>query len=399
MKFTNTFWRNIDAKKRYVFNQGGTWSGKTYGELQKEILIAMNRKVHTSCMAETVPHLRMGMIKDFTEIMVNDNLFDPKAWNKTDSMYIFPNGSVIEFFSADNAGKVHGGRRDRLLVNEIQNIKFDIFRQAAMRTKEQITCDFNPTSVFWAHNNYIENKEYSDQVEYIHSTYKDNPYIPEEVKKDILTMAEIDPNYKRVYIEGLPGTLEGLIFEEGKDWFCIDEMPKEFKWYCYGLDFGYVNDPTALIKVGFVNGVLYIDELVYETGLLNVPSPNGKDKNICERFEQCKVERNIDIIYDRAEEKSGDEIKARGWRMEKAIKWDIKTGLDILKRYPKYVTNDSVNVKKELRNYRYKDKKAIKSINQEVAKENEPIDAFNHTLDPLRYIVERKIGKPRNVLC
>jgi phage terminase large subunit len=389
MEFTNTFWKNVDAKKRYVFNQGGTWSGKTYGELQKEIITALNRKVHISCMSETVPHLRMGMIKDFLEIMISEGLFNPKNWNKTESAYSFDNGSIIEFFSADNAGKVHGGRRDRLLANEIQNISYEIFHQASMRTKEQITADYNPTSLFWVHNKFLDNKDYSNQVDYIHSTYLDNPFIPKAVIIDILTRAKTDENYRRIYIEGMPGSVEGLIFKEFE---LVDELPKEYKIRVDGQDYGFTNDPTTHITVQLSGGALWYDEVIYEKGLVNRKS--SEHPSIEQRLEENKISKSQLIIGDSAEPKTIIDLRRAGYNIRGAIKGkdSVMYGLKGMKQYPMKVTKRSVNLIKELRNYKNVfDKKANEYIDK-------PEDKWNHCIDAARYATG-SIIKPSNVLC
>lgn len=378
----------MSAKTRYVFNQGGTWSGKTYGELQKEILIALNRKVHTSCMSESYPHLRMGMIKDFLEIMIKENLFDKSNWNKTEASYTFPNGSVIEFFSADNSAKVHGGRRDRLLANEIQNMPFEIFRQASMRTKEQITADYNPTSVFWAMEKYLENPAYSNELTYIHSTYKDNPYIPAEVLNDILIMAENDPNFRRVYIEGLPGTIEGLIFP---DFEIVDELPSEYKWRCDGQDYGFTNDPSTHIIGVLAHGAIWYDEVFYEKGLVNLPNKDyPNQRSIVGLLQENKIPKTQLIVGDSAEPKTITDIRNAGYNIKGALKGtdSVIYGNKTVKSYPIKVTKRSLHLIHELRNYKNKyDKINDKYLDQ-------PVDAWNHCIDPMRYLVSEMTKNP-----
>jgi len=379
MEFTKTFWKNVDAKKRLVFNQGGTGSGKTYGEIQKEIIIARKRKVLTGIFSESIPHLKMTGLRDFKNIMHSNNWWGIGNWHDTDKIYTFPNGSEIEFFSADNPGKMHGGRRTRMLGIEIQNIPYEIYNQAEIRTSEQITGDYNPTSIFWANTQYIDNPAYDGMIDFIHSTYLDNKYLQPEIIQSILARAENDPNFDRVYIKGLPGSLEGLIFS---NYEIVDEMPEEFKWVRYGLDFGFTNDPSAFIKVGFVNGSIYVDELFYETGLLNIPNPLNSP-NIVQRFKENVITHRDTIIADSAEVKSIMEIRTHGFNIIPAKKGkdSIKETIDILKRYKIYITKRSVNAIKEIRNYSWK-------VNKIGEKQNEPIDNYNHCLDPLRYIAQ-----------
>lgn len=390
MNLTNTFYKNIEAKTRYIINQGGTWSSKTYSIIQLLIMKAQKYdNLLISVVSESVPHLKRGALKDFQEIMINAGQFDYNAWNKTDSVYLFANGSKIEFFSADNPAKVHGGRRDILYFNEIQNNAYEIFYQLAMRTKQTIYCDYNPTSTFWIHERYLDNPEYSDQITYIHSTYKDNPYIPEAVVKDILTRAESDENFRKVYLEGIPGSLEGLIFT---NYELVDEMPEEYKWKCYGMDFGYSNDPTTLLDIRYSQGALWIDELIYEAGLVNTPNPQNM-KNIVDLLRQYEVPKTTEIIADSAEMKSISEIGSYGFWIIPAVKGQdsVNSTIDLIKRYPLKITKRSQNTIKEVRNYRWKVDKNGNALNV-------PIDNFNHSLDPLRYVGFYKLGMQVNTL-
>jgi phage terminase large subunit len=391
MQFTNVFWKNVDAKKRYVFNQGGSWSSKTYSELQKEIIIAQKRVVNTGLMSESVPHLRMGMIRDFYNIMVSENMFDYKAWNKTEGIYTFENGSIFEFFSADNVGKVHGGRRNRLLVNELNHIPFDIFRQAAMRTKEQITSDYNPNEYFYAHKVYIENPAYAGQIDFIHSTYLDNPYIPLEVLNDMLAQAKNDPNYEKVYLRGEVGTAEGLIFPVFN---LVDEMPTEYKWRVDGEDYGFT-DPTTHIKTMLSHGALWFDELFYEKGLVNLPNPeNPEIRSIVGLLKEHEVPKTQLIIGDSAEPKTISDIMNAGYFILPAVKGadSIRYGNKQMKQYPLNVTKRSVHLIDELRKYQNKyDKIANDYI-------DEPVDKWNHCIDPARYATSYMIGNNINTL-
>ena len=349
----------------------------------------MKRRVHTSMMSESVPHLRMGMIKDFREIMIAEGLFNPVQWNKTESTYSFPNGSKIEFFSADNAGKVHGGRRDRLLVNEIVNIPFEIFHQASMRTKEQITSDYNPSHLFWGHTKFIDNPDYEGQIDYIHSTYLDNPFIPEAVIKDILTRAKTDENYRRVYVEGLPGSVEGLIFPEFN---LVDEMPDEYKLRVDGQDYGFTNDPTTHIDCRLASGALWFDELLYEKGLVN--RDNSSDASIEGRMKDWKQDKSQKIIGDSAEPKTIRDLKNAGYNIKGAMKGkdSIVYGIKAIKQYPINVTKRSLNIIKELRSYKWKyDKKEDRYIDT-------PEDKWNHCIDPMRYAVQEMFGKKKVVV-
>lgn len=172
-KTTNVFRRNLKADTRFVFNPGGTRSSKTYSLGQLMYFIAGKKQGSViSVVSETMPHLRKGAMRDFFSWLQNENIYEPKNHNRTENIYTIGK-SIIEFFSVDDLGKVHGPGRDYLYCNEIQNIKYETFFHLAARTSERVYADYNPTSYFWADTEFIENPEMKDRVTVIRSTYKD----------------------------------------------------------------------------------------------------------------------------------------------------------------------------------------------------------------------------------
>ena len=167
--------------KRYIVNEGGTRSGKTFAVLRLLYMIALTRKVLISIVSETFPHLRKGAVRDFRQILQEMGVWNEKRWYESKHQYVFPNESIIEFFSVDSPDKVHGPSRDILFINEAQNISFDIARHLFVRTTKQIFIDFNPTHEFWAHT---ELKPDNDCA-WVHSTYKDNPFLTANQVKEI----------------------------------------------------------------------------------------------------------------------------------------------------------------------------------------------------------------------
>lgn len=370
MKTTSVFARNLAAYNtrlyRFHNNKGGTRSGKTYSIVQLLSLLAYYdpKPTITSIVSETLPHLKRGAIRDFKAILGKEGLFEDKRWNQTESIYTFPSGSIIEFFGADSASKVHGASRDRLFLNECQNIKYEVARQLFVRTRETIWLDYNPTHVFWAEEKIIG----SGREHTIESTYLDNEYLsPEQVEE--IESYRSDTNWWRVYGLGQTGRLEGLIL----DFDQIDEMPRARGLHCYGLDFGYTNDPTALIECLIVGNDVYLDELIYRKGLLN--------SDIAAAMRENKVPiRSDEIFADAAEPKSIDEIHKYGFNIKPCVKGSINTQLDTMQTVRLYVTKRSVNLIKELRNYTWKKDKNDVPLNV-------PVDMFNHAIDAARYAI------------
>jgi phage terminase large subunit len=372
------------AKTRYVFCEGGTRSAKTFSINQVLYAIAVEATKPTviSIVSETMPHLKRGAMRDFFNWLISCKLYNPKNHNKTDNTYKVKK-STIEFFSADSPDKVHGPERDYVFINEVQNIKYEIFFHLAQRTRIRIFADWNPTEELFVHTKFLNDPQYKDDITYIHSTIFDNPFVSEEIKKDVLRRANVDDLYRTVYLEGKIGIREGLIF---KNWDQVDKLPEKGK-VKFGLDFGFTNDPSALIKVVETDNARYVDELLYQTEMLN--------RDIIKRMKKIGILENYDeIIADSAEPKSIEEIKRAGFNIKGAYKGpdSIKSGIDRIKSKQLYVTKRSINVIKELRNYSW-------VLDKDEKPTNKPIDGFNHALDALRYAIEegKQISNPKEL--
>ena len=313
-----------------------------------------------------MPHLRKGAMRDFFLFLKKHNLYFENKHNKTENIYEV-NKSIIEFFSIDAPGKVLGPERDYLFVNELQNNSYDTFFHLAQRTRMQIYADWNPTFEFWVYEQFINNPQYKDDITLIHSTLFDNPFIAEEIKKDVLRRAERDPNYKRVYLDGLIGQMEGIIYPNWSYGDFDTSLP-----YGFGLDFGFHPDPDSMVKVAVdsKNRKIYAKECFY----LNNQVMNDLKESV-----RLNAKSHELIIADSAEPRLIEEIKRAGFNIKKAEKPDgsVIAGIRLVQDYDIITDKDSINLVKELRNYTWNDKKA-----------GIPNDSFNHLLDSLRYFVQ-----------
>jgi phage terminase large subunit len=371
--------KKINALKRRIkIIQGGTSAGKTYGILPVLITKAATYpRTEISVVAETIPHLRRGALKDFLKIMKDTNRYFDERFNKSLLKYEFANGSFIEFFSADDSSKLRGARRDILYINECNNVTFESYNELAIRTKKEVFLDFNPANEFWVHT---ELKDEPD-ADFIILTYKDNEAldnsIVEQIEKNRLK-AETSAywgNWWRVYGLGEIGMLEGVIFS---NWKQIDTIPKEAKLIGIGLDFGYTNDPTAAVEIYNYNGTRILNELVYRTGMLN--------------SDIAKTLPNSCPIYaDSSEPKSIDEIRRYGKTIKGVTKGkdSINYGIDVMQSQEYLVTSNSVNLIKELRAYCW-------DVDKQGTRLNKPIDTNNHAIDALRYHEMETLGLKRN---
>lgn len=355
---------NLQNRIRIV--QGGTSASKTISILLYLIASAQSDKkpTLTSVVSESFPHLRRGCIRDFLAIMQEHRYFKDDLWNKSESIYQFETGSQIEFFSADQPDKLRGARRDRLFLNEANNVPFDAFEQLEVRTKDYIYIDFNPTNEFWAFTELIGKR---NDLDHIILTYKDN----EALSQDIIDSIEQRRNRKgwfQVYGLGQLGEVEGKIY---KDWQIVDGIPHEARLERYGLDFGYSNDPSALVAIYYYNGGYILDEVLYKKGQSN--------KQIADTI--MNSEKECLVIADSAEPKSIDELKVYGVNVLPAVKGQgsIKMGISFVQAQRVSMTKRSVNLIGEYRNYLWK----IDPKNGRIL--NDPEGGYDHALDALRY--------------
>lgn len=372
---TPVFYENYKCTDKVIINQGGTSSSKTYSIMQLLFYRAIEHpRIIITVAGESIPNLKKGAYRDAETIYYNSEYLKHyvEFWNKTDRIIYFTNGSIIEFASYESEQSAKNGKRDYLFINEANGIPYQIYWQLAIRTRKQIFLDYNPTSEFWVHEKLIGTKG----ARLIISDHRHNPFLSPEDHQRIEDIKDEDIELWRVYARGLTGKIEGVIF---RNWSIVNHIPEDARFIAYGLDFGFTNDPTGILEVYEQSGELWVNELVYETRLTNM--------DICEKFKEFGVNNRAEIIADSAEPKSIHEIYAEGWNIVPASKGpdSVKAGIDVLKRYKINVTANSQNLKKELYSYVWKKDKLGKMLNQ-------PIDKFNHLIDPLRYVALNKLA-------
>lgn len=371
--------------KRIRAIQGGTSAGKSISVLLYLIARAQTdeRPTLSSIVSESFPHLKRGVMKDFLSIMGEHGYYKEERWNRTDFTYTFETGSKIEFFSADQPDKVRGPRRDRLFMNECNNMEYETFDQLEVRTKEFIILDWNPTNEFWFYDEVkpvynAEGKLLSGRpdVDHIIITYKDNEALSPEIISSI-EMRKENKGWWRVYGEGLLGEVEGKIY---KDWKALDDIPHEARLERYGLDFGYANDPTAIVAIYYWNGAYIFDEIVYQKGLLN--------RQIADTL--SSQERAL-VLADSAEPKSIDEIRSYGINIQGVMKGkdSVRNGIAFVQDQKIFYTKRSQNIKKAYDNYMWDTDKTGKILNT-------PNHYLSDAMDAIRYGMSDIGGKNRD---
>lgn len=366
-RITTALTKLRSLKKRIRGIAGGTSASKTISIIQILIDKAQRdeKPTLTSITSESMPHLKRGAMRDFLNIMQEHNYFDDSKWNKSDFVYTFETGSKIEFFSLDMPHKVRGPRRHRLFINEANNIPLETFEQLEVRTEEEIWLDWNPVSEFWFYTDILPKR---DDVDFQILTYKDNEGLSESIVKTI-EYRKGNKNWWKVYGLGELGEAEGRIYT---GWQILDTIPHEARLRRYGNDFGYSNDPTAIVAIYEYNGGYIWDEVAYQKGLSN--------KDIADIYQN---QEKALIIPDSAEPKSIDELKLYGLNVIASQKGpgSVLQGIQYVQSQRISVTKRSVNIIKEYRNYLWLTDKDGKII-------NDPQPFMNHAMDAGRYGME-----------
>lgn len=363
--YTDLFFKNFEAYKegyRYVVNQGSARSTKSFSILQLLLEIANGTKheIIISIVGKTLPFLKRGALRDFKIIVDRMGLWDEKNFNRTEQIYTIGN-AVIEFFSVDQPEKVFGAARDILFIDEPNTIHEDVFRQLAIRTRGTIFLAFNPTHEFWAISDIAKRRN----AKLIKSSYLNNPFLSKSIKDELEEAGKRNANFKRVFVDGEVGKLEGVVFDN----WDIGEFDTSLD-FILGQDFGFASDPSTLVKIAVDEGkkIIYLDECFYKNGLTT--------NSLFELNRQYAGNRLI--VADRSNPRLIDELKALGNNIVPAVSADgsgvISTGLLTMQDYMIIVTENSTNLMNELKTYVWLDERGKLAI-----------DKFNHAIDAARY--------------
>lgn len=378
MKFTATTGTHklMKLSKRIRLIPGGTSAGKTISILLILINAAQSDESPklTSIVSESFPHLKRGAMRDFINILQSHGYYKDEAWNRSDYTYTFETGSKIEFFSADQPGKVRGPRRDRLFVNEANNIPQESWVQLLLRTRDYAFADWNPTNDFYMYEDYVQDEDAmttkTDDAEFLILTYKDNEALEQAIIREIESR-KANKNWFKVYGEGKRGALEGKIY---RDWnLSVTTIPHTARLERRGLDFGYSQDPVAVVDVYYHDGGYILDEQLYQKGMSN--------QAISEFIKNLEQPQTL-IIADSAEPKSIDEMRMYGINVLPATKGpgSLNQRIQLVQGKRISVTTRSVNLIKEYRNYLWKTDKEGRILDV-------PEGGLDHALDAMGYAI------------
>ena len=370
---TSKTYRDIQSSRRICILQGGTRSGKSYSALQWLLVRALSEpNIVISIVRKSFPSMRVSIMRDFTGILKDLGIWNEEHWSATEHIYTFDNGSMIEFMSIDSSEKRKGSARDYLFVDEANELSREDWFQLFIRTRKKSIIAYNPS---FGTNNYIftEIQTHPEADLYI-STFKDNPYLEKQLIEEIERLKDINPEYYKIYGMGLPGNNVGTIFSIN----IIDEVPEEAQFVAFGMDFGFSIDPTALVAIWKRDKDLYIEELIYQKGMVT--------SDIANRLRELEVGRE-EIWADSAEGRLIEELYRLGFNIKpvKKGKDSIRMGIDLMMQYRLNVKKSSINVVKEFGEY-------VWMVDKNGNFENIPVDYSNHSIDAIRYVCMERLN-------
>jgi phage terminase large subunit len=359
-----------DSDKRITVMQGGSRSGKTYNILIWFIVKLLQEDGKTlTIVRQSLPSIKGTVLRDFIDILTNMGIYSEDNHNKTDQIYTL-NGNIIEFVSADQPQKIRGRARDYLFCNEANELSYEAWMQLIMRTSGKAVIDYNPSDISSFIYDHIIPRDDSD---FYITTFRDNPFLPIDLVNELERLKEADPNYWQIYGLGERGLNQDLIYTH---WKTTMDIPSGGE-VVYGLDFGF-NNPSALVKVTIHDSIIYVEEMLYETRLTT--------NDLVERISSMNIGRYDEIYCDAAEPKTIEELVRKGYNAKSANK-AVLEGIRTIKGNPLVIHEESINLLKELRSYRWKtDRNGMKL--------EEPTKFNDHACDALRYAAYSKLTIP-----
>lgn len=365
LKSTIVFERNYDAlynnEARFIINEGGSRSSKTYSLCQLILVYCLqNKGVIVSIIRKTFPALRATAMRDFFEVLKESGIYDKASHNMSEHIYTFPNGSMVEFFSVDDEQKIRGRKRNLAWCNEANELFYDDFTQLNMRTEQKLIFDYNPSdSTSWLYDLP------KDESILIKSTYRDNPFLPDSIKRQIEDLKRTDEALYQIYALGEKAISKSNIYS---NFTFLPHRPARFTQYVYGCDFGY-NHPTALMRVYWHEKDIFIEPVIYESYLTT--------SNLIDRLAELNIEKEVEIIADYARPEIIAEMNQAGYNVLNANKV-VKKGIDNVKTFGVFCLENEY-LKKEYQNYKWK------KIGDTIT--DEPVKLYDDALDATRYAV------------
>lgn len=357
-----------------VSEQGSGRSSKTYNTVIWLVWICLTvPKTTVSVCRATLPALKGSVLRDFTDVLQRIDVWEDRAFNKSDLVYSFANGSWVEFFSCDNEQKLRGRKRKILFVNEANELKFLEWQQLQLRTTQLSIIDYNPS---FSDEHWICEVNRDPRTYHFITTYKDNPFLEQKVIDEIESLKRKNFSLWQIYGLGQQALIEGLVFRNVDVVEAMPANPYKRRRFI-GIDFGYTNDPTAIIDVTIEEETktIYAHEVCYRTEMLT-----------SDIVRELKALGQVKVISESADPRLVQEIYRAGVNIHPVVKYQgsIEAGITKMQEYKMVITKSSTNLIKELRNYTYSQDKEGRWMNT-------PIDVWNHGIDAIRYVVMSEV--------
>lgn len=376
---------NLDCmmrgSKRFHLLVGGSRSGKTYSILQWIVIYCLKNSDKTITIArKTFPSLRAAAYREFIVMLKDLDIYEVDNHNKTNNTYTL-NSNLIQFISIDQSIKLRGLQHDVVFIDEVNELSKEEADQLFIRTNDKIIMAENPSDALnWslAYQNHPD-------ADFTHSTYKDNPFLPQGIINQIESYKDTDIDMWNVYGLGLPAKNNELVYTHQKlyndeDLFVTDTDDRKipiYQEFIYGMDFGF-NHPTALVKVYIGDGKIWVEEIIHESYLTTA--------DVIKKMIDLGVDRSVKIYCDSAEPKTIEEIRRAGFDSVSSMK-EVKEGIDCIKGLQLYINNNSTKLLTELRKYKWKMKNEQKT--------DEPIRLFDDGLCAMRYAAYTYLTKTK----
>lgn len=363
---TITFEHLLDSKHRVTHHIGGTRSGKTYAIIQFLIVEALQNPQTITIVRKTIPSLKKTVMKDFKDILVDLGIWNEDSMNIADRIYNFSNGAMIQFINTDDPDKLRGLKSDCLFIDEANEVDEDAYFQLSIRTTGKIILAYNPTI-----SPYHYLRQMSD-CERFNTSYKDNPYLPKEMIKAIEDLQYTNEKKWKIYGLGQYALNDKAIYQ----FEVVDDFDAEF--VAFGLDWGYGGDELGLVAVFKEGDNLYLEELIYEKGMVM--------KDIGDRLEKLGINKSYEIFCDSSEPRSIEELYRMGFNAKPVKKGpdSIRFGISVLQNYKLHILKTSTNLINEMYGYQY-------ATDKHGYTTDTPEGGLDHLLDAARYVAMMKL--------
>jgi phage terminase large subunit len=364
--------KSEELQKRIVVAQGGARSGKTFNILIWWIQKLLQEDKKTlSIVRKTLPSLKNSVLKDLVQVLEMFGMYDPNKFHKMEGYYELGT-NIINWFSVDEPQKLRGSKRDYLYCNEANELHIEDWNQLIFRTTDKVIVDLNPSEL----SCWVYDLEKRPDCYYFKTTYKDNPFIQQNIIDELESLKEKDNNLYRIYTLGERGFATTLVFNT---WNTIERIPDGVKLLGYGVDFGY-NDPSTVVGVYNDGDTLFFKELLYSRGLTT--------QDLITKMELLTIDKTDSFWCDSSQPQTIEELKRSRFNVKPVNKKSILHGIDLIKRHKVFITTDSTNTLQEFQSYKWK-------INKDGQMLDTPEDKDNHSIDSIRYVLESTIGNKK----